>query len=272
MPSTLRSPAFGSAPRWIVARSRRVVAAAAFACVLAAGAFAARAQSACAGLDAPFPAYVLRFASDSFAMMRAGLSAQAVRPTVPVAGWPYAVGGAWQFQYPPAWTLRDIGPFHAWVSDARDASHMLFVQVEQVGGNPSAEELFYAVLSDTVGPRASCQQVNVAASDLARLEAVAAPGSDVGTSYAWVFRWLDRGYGAMVGSLQVTVLARGVYTSYGWNLVTAPEAELEATARDVFGPMTLSFYAAPPGGTERDTDDDGVPDPQDAYPEDPTRH
>jgi hypothetical protein len=227
---------------------------------------------ACAGLADPIPAYVERFAQDTFAVLQASMAPNAVRPTVPVTGWPYAQGASWHFQYPPAWQLRDVGATYAWVSDARDASHMLFVQVDQVTGNPTPEQLFYGVLGDTIGPRTACREVRVLATDTARLFTAVGGYDDSGVTYAWVFRWIDARFGKMTGSLQLTVHARGVYTAYGWGFTTAPEAELEATARDAFGPMTFSFYAAPPGGTDRDTDFDGVPDEQDAFPEDPTRH
>jgi hypothetical protein len=224
----------------------------ALALALAAGAGTARAQaSACASLDAPFSAEVHEFARVVIEGMHAENRPDLVREYVHLQGWPTATRGNWAFQYPPTWTLRDSGMLHGWVSDARDASHMLFVIQETTQGNPTVDELFYALVNATIGPRTPCDRVTFVASDTTRRWYLAGAQDDVGMVYAWVFRWVDARYGPMIASLKLDLQARGVYTAYGYVLTSAPEAELGTAVREAFGPMAATFDGDV-GGTDRD--------------------
>lgn len=205
----------------------------------------------CASLDAPFSSEVHEFARTVIEGMHAENRADHVREHVQVPGWPTATRGNWQFQYPPSWTLRDSGILHGWVSDARDASHLLFVIQDTTQGNPSVDELFYALLNDTIGPNTPCDRVTFVASDSTRRWFLAGTRDDVGMVYAWVFRWIDARFGPMIASLKLDLQARGIYTSYGYVLTSSPEAELGATVREAFGPMAATFRGSL-GGTDRD--------------------
>lgn len=228
------------------------LAALALAVALAAG--TAHAQvGACAGLDAPFSAEVHEFARAVIDGMHAENRADHVREYVHLQGWPTATRGNWEFQYPPSWTLRDSGVLHGWVSDARDASHLLFVIQETTQGNPTVEELFYGLLNTTIGPRTPCDRVTFVASDATRRWFLAGMQDDVGMVYAWVFRWVDARFGPMIASLKLDLQARGMYTAYGYVLTSAPEAELGAAVREAFGPMAATFRGSL-GGTTRDDD------------------
>ena len=206
---------------------------------------------ACASLDGPFAAEVHAFARTVIEGMHAENRADHVRDYVRVPGWPTATRGTWEFQYPPTWTLRDSGILHGWVSDARDASHLLFVIQETTQGSPSIDELFYALLNATIGPHTPCDHVTFVASDATRRWFLAGAQDDVGMVYAWVFRWVDARFGPMIASLKLDVQARGIYTAYGYVLTSTPEAELGATVREAFGPMAATFRGSL-GGTTRD--------------------
>ena len=208
-------------------------------------------NAACASLDAPFGADVQGFARDVFEAMHAENRSDLVRAYVDLPGWPTVARGNWSFQHPPTWTLRDSGLLHGWVSDARDASHMLFVIQDTTQGNPSVEDLFYALLNSTIGSRTPCDRVAFVASDATRRWFLTAAQDDVGMIYAWVFRWIDARFGPMVASLKLDLQARGVYTAYGYVFTSAPEAELSAVVREAFGPMAATFRGSL-GGTDRD--------------------
>jgi hypothetical protein len=231
------------------------LAAVALAVALAAGTVHAQ-VGACASLDAPFSSDVHEFARAVIEGMHAENRADHVREYVHLQGWPTATRGNWEFQYPPSWTLRDSGMLHGWVSDARDASHLLFVIQDTTQGNPTVEELFYALLNATIGPHTPCDRVTFVASDATRRWFLAGAQDDVGMVYAWVFRWVDTRFGPMIASLKVDLQARGVYTSYGYVLTSAPEAELGAAVRDAFGPMAATFRGSLGSPSREDDDDD----------------
>jgi hypothetical protein len=204
----------------------------------------------CASLDAPFSSEVHEFARAVIEGMHAENRADHVREFVHLQGWPTATWDNWAFQYPPSWTLRDISMLHCWVSDARDASHLLFVIQTTTPGIPTIDELFYLVVNATIGPHTPCDRVTFVASDATRRWFLPAQ-DDVGMVYAWVFRWIDARFGPMIASLKLDVQARGVYTAYGYVLTSAPEAELGVAVREAFGPMAATFRGAL-GGTDRD--------------------
>ena len=62
-----------------------------------------------------------------------------------------------------------------------------------------------------------------------------------------------------------------VYTSGALTYVLAPANRFDSAVEQVFAPMGTSFWSAIPGGGERDTDGNGVPDSNDRFPYDPTR-
>ena len=226
------------------------IAGALFALALVLGAAHAQ-NAACASLDAPFSGDVQGFARGVFEAMHAENRPDQVREFVYLQDWPTVTRGNWSFQYPPSWTLRDSGILHGWVSDARDASHMLFVIQDTTQGNPSIEELFYGLLNSTLGSRTPCDRVAFVASDATRRWFLAGAQDDVGMVYAWVFRWIDGRFGPMIASLKLDLQARGVYTAYGYVFTSAPEGELSATVREAFGPMAATFRGSL-GGTDRD--------------------
>lgn len=207
--------------------------------------------SVCADLDAPFPDHVRVFARGVVDLMHEENRAGHVRAYVHLHGWPTATRGAWEFQYPPNWTLRDTGMLHAWVSDARDVNHVLFVIQETAQGNPTVEALFYGLLNATIGPHTPCDRVAFVASDATRSWFMGERPDDVGMVYAWVFRWIDAQDGPMIASLKLDIQARGMYTAYGYVLTSAPEAELATVVRDAFAPIAATFREAL-GGTERE--------------------
>ena len=236
--------------------------------VLAIGAASAQ-GSACGALDAPFSNDVQQFARGVIEAMHAENQRGHVREFVHVPGWPTLTRGAWEFQYPPAWAVRDSGVMHGWVSDSRDASHLLFVLQDTTQGNPTVEALFTDLLNATIGPHTPCDRVTFVAGDATRRWYQADRLDDVGMVYAWVFRWIDGRFGPMIASLKLDLQARGMYTAYGYVLTSAPEAELGIVVRDAFGPMAATFRGAL-GGTERDDaprkrrdGEDGVDDDRD---------
>jgi len=205
----------------------------------------------CASLDAPFSSEVHEFARAVIEGMHAENRPDQVREYVHLQGWPTATRGNWEFQYPPSWTLRDSGMLHGWVSDAREASHLLFVIQDTAQGNPTIEDLLYGVLNATIGPHTPCDRVTFAASDATQRWYLAGAQGDVGMVHAYVFRWIDARFGPMIASLKLDVQSRGVYTAYGYVLTSAPEAELGATVREAFGPMAATFRGSL-GGSDRD--------------------
>jgi hypothetical protein len=210
------------------------------------------AQSAtCASLEAPFTQDAHDFARGVIAAMYAENQPGLVRDFVHLQGWPTATWGKWEFQYPPTWALRDIGMLHAWVSDARDASHLLFVIQTTTPGNPTIDELLYGLLTTTIGPYTPCDRVSFVASDATRRWYLPAGQDDVGMVYTWVFRWIDARFGAMIASLKLDVQARGVYTAYGYVFNSASEAELADVVLNAFAPM-VATYRSSIGGSDRD--------------------
>ncbi len=205
----------------------------------------------CAALEAPFDDAVRSFAAAVIEGMHAENRPNAVRAYVHLPGWPTATRGTWSFQYPPTWTLRDSGMMHGWVSDARDASHLLFVIQTTTPGNPTVEELFAGLLGATIGPHAACDRVAFVASDVAQRWYLAGRTDDVGRVHAWVFRWIDARHGPMMASLKLDLQASGLVTAYGYVLTSTPEAELAEAVRGAFGPMAATFQGSL-GGTERD--------------------
>ena len=252
-PSRPAGSAAGRAPALRGPEVRRrspPLAALALVAALAIGAVHAQ-GGACASLDAPFSAEVHEFARAVIEGMHAENRPDHVREYVRLQGWPTATRGGWEFQYPPTWTLRDSGILHGWVSDTRDASHLLFVIQDTTQGNPTVEGLFYGVLNATIGPHTPCDRVTFAASDATRRWYLPAGQDDAGMVYAWVFRWIDARFGPVIASLKLDVQARGVYTAYGYVLTSAPEAELGTAVREAFGPMAATFRGSL-GGTDRD--------------------
>lgn len=207
--------------------------------------------NACAGLDAPVSTDVQAFAGAVIESMHAENRADLVRPYVQLQGWPTLTWGDWKFQHPPTWVVRDFSDMHGWVSDPRDASHLLFVIQTQTPGNPTVEVMLNDVLRNTIGPHTPCDRVTFVASDTTRRWFELGSVADVGMVYLWVFRWVDHRFGPMIASLKLDVQARGVYTAYGYVLTSTPEAELAATVRDAFAPMAATFQGSL-GGFDRD--------------------
>ncbi len=189
-------------------------------------------------------------------------------------GWRSAQGAGWSVQYPPDSTLRDVGPFFAWMSDRRDLVHVMFVQVDRAAASPSLDQLFETIFSRTLVNSYGVTSYRLLFSDQALMFDPAAGLGDAGFTQAWVFRWIHPQQGKMIGYIQITLYSRGyVDTTFGWNLVSAPEAELAALSSIALAPIAFSFYAIPPQESGyADSDGDGVPDSADRFPEDPQRY
>ena len=189
-----------------------------------------------------------------------------------IPGWPLYAGGDWSFQYPPGWGLRDANPQFLWVSDPSGAANFIFAQVAQVPGMPSAEELRDLVFYRLVGQ----DPVRLVTMERKGLPGISVPGDDTGVSTVFIVRWQAPSGELRLGSIQITILARGpLSTSYQCAVQSCPEDLWIGAWRDIFAPMFLSARFTIPNYNSEvhpDSDGDGYADPVDQDPEDPNVH
>lgn len=186
-----------------------------------------------------------------------------------IPGWPLYTGGDWYMQYPPQWSVRDANPQFLWVCDPRGLTHFVFAQMAQVQGGLSTDDLRAFVFQKLVG---GASPVLIAREQKNPLASLGLAG-DGGLMDAAFIRWMHGSAGKMLTFIQITILARSpLYTSYQLFLESCPEAELVASARQLFDPMIYSArFTIPNYNSELnpDTDGDGYADPVDADPENP---
>lgn len=186
-----------------------------------------------------------------------------------IPGWPLYTGGDWYMQYPPQWSVRDANSQFLWVSDPRGLTHFVFAQAAQVQGGLSTDDLRAFVFQKLVG---GASPVLIAREQKNPLASLGLAG-DGGLMDAAFIRWMHDSAGKMLTFIQITILARSpLYTSYQLFLESCPEAELVASARQLFDPMIYSArFTIPNYNSELhpDTDGDGYADPVDADPENP---
>ncbi len=186
-----------------------------------------------------------------------------------IPGWPLYTGGDWYMQYPPQWSVRDANPQFLWVSDPRGLTHFVFAQAAQVQGGLSTDDLRAFVFQKLVG---GASPVLIAREQKNPLASLGLAG-DGGLMDAAFIRWMHGSAGKMLTFIQITILARSpLYTSYQLFLESCPEAELVASAQQIFDPMIYSArFTIPNYNSELnpDTDGDGYADPVDADPENP---
>jgi hypothetical protein len=186
-----------------------------------------------------------------------------------IPGWPLYTGGDWYIQYPPQWSVRDANPQFLWVSDPRGLTHFVFAQMAQVQGGLSTDDLRAFVFQKLVGGASPVLLAREQKNPFASLGLA----GDGGLMDAAFIRWMHGSAGKMLTFIQITILARSpLYTSYQLFLESCPEAELVASARQIFDPMIYSArFTIPNYNSELnpDTDGDGYADPVDADPENP---
>ncbi len=205
-------------------------------------------------------------------LMEAWRQAPLLKAQQDIPGWPLYAGGDWSFQYPPGWGIRDANPHFLWVSDPSGAANFIFAQVAQVPGMPSAEELRDLVFYRLVGQ----DPVRLVTMERKGLPGISSMGDDSGVSTVFIVRWQAPSGELMLGSIQITILARGpLATSYQGIVQSSPENLWIGAWRDIFGPMFLSARFTIPNYNSEvhpDADGDGYADPVDQDPEDPNVH
>ena len=203
----------------------------------------------------------------------------ALKPVVPVSGWPTYWGGGWSYQYPPDWTVLG-GDVHTFTAcDSRQLACFDYCQVQQFNQPYSHDELGGMVFSRVAGNSpfevAGTFQKNIFPN------LMLAPPE--GVMQVWFVSWQHPKVGKMFTLMELTILSWRNYAGYGipgmsgsasasWTTYTAPEAEFTTMWANIFNPMRLSATYTIPGGGETDTDGDGYPDSQDKYPQDPNYH
>ncbi len=200
----------------------------------------------------------------------------ALKPVVPVSGWPTCFGGDWSYQYPPDWAILSGDAYSFLACDARRLACFDYGQVMQFSQPYTHDSLGAWVFSRVAGGSA----FEVAGTFQKNVFPNLMLPPPQGVSQVWFLRWQHPQAGPMFTLAEVTVLAFSDLSAYGvpgangsvsfsWTSCTAPEAEFTALWAGVFSPMRLSSTYTIPGGGAADTDGDGHPDAQDNYPEDP---
>ena len=200
----------------------------------------------------------------------------ALKPIVPVSGWPVYGGGGWSYQYPPDWTVLS-GDAHAFmVCDSRRLACFDFCQVQQFN-QPYTHDVLGAMVFGRVAGNSSFEVVGTFQKNIFPNLMLTPPE---GVMQVWFISWEHPEAGRMFTLMELSFLAWRNLTGYGvpgmsgsvsasWTTYTAPEAEFTMMWANIFNPMRLSATYTIPGGGEEDTDKDGHPDDEDNYPDDP---
>lgn len=202
--------------------------------------------------------------------LRSWMNAPMVKPSVPVPGWPVYTGSDWTMQYPANWKVREGNPYYMWVADPTGVCNFLFVQLQQIPGMPSMDQMREMGFQRMAGAAPHRVITTSTKNPMASL------GFNDGTGLMqiWYVRWLHPSAGRMISIVQVNLLSRSpLYTAVQWVFNSAPETSLIATDTKVFGPMIGSaYFTIPKGGSSpSDRDGDGYPDHADRFPDDPNR-
>lgn len=187
-------------------------------------------------------------------------------PGIKVPGWKTASLITGWFLYPPSWSLKQ-SPDRSGVqlTAPGGATNLWFAAMDILPGNPTPEQMLAMLLARTAG------QVPVRILTNAVRAGVVAVRDDSGQEHLWTGRWLSPQGTKMFFCLSVLVLARGTRTPVTWSMQACPEAKAVTTWKDTFSVIQKTQVFPPPGGshTRPDRDQDGIPDDDDADPDDP---
>jgi hypothetical protein len=200
----------------------------------------------------------------------------ALKPIVPVQGWPTYYGGDWTSQYPADWSVVRGDTYSFMAGDSRGLDCYCYVQMLRFPQAYTHDQLALYILNSTTGG-APYTLVNTCQKNMFPQLMLTPPS---GIAQLYFVRWKHPQAGMMFTLINVQILAyfNGYpigSTSVSWSLYSAPESEFIDTWQNVFAPMLYSAtYTIPKNGTGEvtDSDGDGYTDDVDAYPTDPNLH
>ncbi len=183
-------------------------------------------------------------------------------PIVPGGDWPLYIDPAMpliSFAYPPTWRAMNLSTNYGQVGvllTSSDGSAAFEILQVSMGQGTDALQVAQQGLQNLIG----------AAVEPICVDSFQAPGVVPNRVGLMIARSGDL---VAYAGTQVFELAGNVQADF--RAIVAPASEFDSVTYDVVMPIYVQLLVGHPGQDTTDSDGDGTPDPQDGYPNDPTR-